>query len=150
MRKTRLLQLVLVAALACTALGASDRFNDLGHKIMCPCGCDEILVECNHVGCPDSTRMIGELHSQLDAGVGDRPILNWFMDKYGPTVLAAPMRGGWFDGMAWVTPFAVFAFAILGAAFMVRRWRRPVPSPTRAMNAKADPLRDRIRKETEY
>jgi len=147
---TRILQLVFIAALAVTAIGATDRFNDLGHKIMCPCGCTEILVECNHMGCPDSTRMIGELHQQMDSGLGDRPILNWFMEKYGPTVLAAPMRGG-FDNIAWITPFAVLGLSTLGVTFLIRKWRvKTVAAPSQATNAPFDPMREKIRKETEY
>ncbi len=40
----------------CFTLGATDagsRFNDLGHRMVCPCGCAQLLGECNHVGCPD-------------------------------------------------------------------------------------------------
>ena len=45
-------------------MGAGDetaRFNQLGHKMMCKCGCNQILLECNHVGCEYSERMRGEL-----------------------------------------------------------------------------------------
>src|SRR5262249_42568153 len=39
------------------------RFQRLGGKIMCSCGCAEMLLQCNHVGCPNSDRMIRELHA---------------------------------------------------------------------------------------
>jgi cytochrome c-type biogenesis protein CcmH len=146
---TRILQLVLVATLACTTLAATSRFDDLNHKLMCTCGCNELLGECNHVGCPDAPGLLTDLHAQMDAGLGDRPILNYFAAKYGPTVLAAPMRGG-FDDVAWITPFAVLALATFGVALLIRRWRKPVAAPTAATNAPFDPIRDRIRKETEY
>jgi len=41
-------------------MGAGDdgaRFNSLGHRLMCVCGCNQILLECNHVGCTYSDRM---------------------------------------------------------------------------------------------
>ena len=44
----------LIVACAGTLLGAngdSARFTDLGHRMMCVCGCNQILLECNHVGC---------------------------------------------------------------------------------------------------
>ena len=67
----RALQLLLVLVAAFTLLGAAKpsatRFNTLGHELVCPCGCGEILLECNHVGCPDSDRMIGELQARGDA-----------------------------------------------------------------------------------
>jgi cytochrome c-type biogenesis protein CcmH/NrfF len=153
MRKTRILQLVFVAALACTALGASDpnaRLNDLSHKMMCTCGCNELLGECNHMGCPDAPGLLADLHSQLDNGLGDRPILNYFAAKYGPTVLAAPMRGG-FDDVAWIMPFAALFFATLGVGLLIRKWRvKTVAAPTQAANEPFDAVRERIRKETEY
>jgi cytochrome c-type biogenesis protein CcmH len=152
MRKARMLQLVLIAALACTTLGAASdaRFNDLSHKMMCTCSCNELLGECNHMGCPDAPGLLADLHTQMDAGLGDRPILNYFAAKYGPTVLAAPMRGG-FDDVAWITPFAVLALATLGVALLIRKWRvKTVTAPADAVNAPFDPVRDRIRKETEY
>lgn len=40
------------------SLGASDagsRYVDLDHRLMCTCGCAEVLGECNHVGCTSST-----------------------------------------------------------------------------------------------
>ena len=48
----------VVCLLAVVMLGAdpSSRFNKLGHEMMCACGCGQMLLECNHVGCPDSDR----------------------------------------------------------------------------------------------
>ena len=40
---------------------------NLGHKLMCKCGCNQILLECNHVGCSYSTKM----RDQLMAGLTD-------------------------------------------------------------------------------
>ncbi|HEY0264274.1 MAG TPA: cytochrome c-type biogenesis protein CcmH [Granulicella sp.] len=138
-------------------MGASSdptaRFNNIGHKMMCVCSCGQILLECNHVGCPDSARMINELRDQLTSGGTDTSIFNWFAAKYGPTVLAAPIRGG-FDTVAWVVPIALFLLATIGTAFVVRAWRqRSTPAPALVAgpgNPAADALRERIRRETEY
>jgi len=46
------------------------RFNSLGHKMICACGCNQILLECNHVGCPLSDGM----RNELAAALGDIPI----------------------------------------------------------------------------
>jgi cytochrome c-type biogenesis protein CcmH len=136
--------------------------DKLGHQLMCPCGCAEILVECNHVGCPDSSRMIAELHAKIDGSASAPPggdpntntsILLWFSEKYGATVLAAPLRGG-FDNVAWIAPFAVFFLATIGTAVTIRLWKlrggnRPAPAVLPG-NAAADALRERIRRETQY
>ncbi|WP_263370645.1 cytochrome c-type biogenesis protein CcmH [Granulicella cerasi] len=157
---TRLLQLVLVLFTGITMLGAGapspSTFNTIGHKLMCPCGCGEILLECNHVGCPDSDRMIGELRQQLSTGIGETGVLNWFAAKYGPTVLAAPIRGG-FDVVAWIVPFAVLLAGLIAVFFVVRLWKQRQQPLAEAGAAHAPPLndeqaalRERIRRETEY
>ena len=156
---------IFVCLLAVTMLGAnasmdpSARFGRIGHNLMCVCSCGQVLVECNHVGCPDSKRMIGELKDQIGdgtAGTGlaaDSQILNWFAAKYGATVLAAPIRGG-FDNVAWIIPIALFLFATLGTAYMVRLWtaRRPAMAGGATMSGPVvdDSLRERIRRETEF
>ncbi|MGI4831418.1 MAG: cytochrome c-type biogenesis protein [Janthinobacterium lividum] len=157
MRK-RLSQLVLICFVAFTMLGAgtpSTRFDKLGHKLMCPCSCAEILLECNHVGCPDSSGMIAEMHNQMDAGMADSNILAWFAAKYGSTVLASPMRGG-FDLVAWVVPFAVLALGLTGIVFLLRLWQRrhahavlTTPASTAGFHP-TDGVRDRIRRETTF
>ena len=151
----RWMQACAVCLLAVVMLGAdaSSRFNRVGHQMMCVCGCGQILLECNHVGCPDSDRMIGELRAQVGGGGTDTSIMNWFAAKYGATVLAAPIRGG-FDNVAWITPFAVFLLATVGVGFLIRMWRlrsgQYVPVNAAGPDIGGDALRERIRRETEY
>ncbi|MBS1821194.1 MAG: cytochrome c-type biogenesis protein CcmH [Acidobacteria bacterium] len=157
MNSRRWFQGAAVCLLALIMLGAdsNNRFGRLGHQMMCVCGCGQILLECNHVGCPDSDRMIGELRNQLASGTGDTAVLNWFSAKYGPTVLAAPIRGG-FDNAAWIAPAAVFLLAIVGTGVLISIWRKRT-GPRAALagmpasdTPQQDSLRDRIRRETEY
>ncbi|HEY6337396.1 MAG TPA: cytochrome c-type biogenesis protein CcmH, partial [Candidatus Sulfotelmatobacter sp.] len=87
--------------------GAGDpatRFTELGHQLMCICSCNQILLECNHVGCPDSDGMRNELMAQVMRGDSDSLVSQAFVQKYGPTVLAAPTTTG-FNRTAWVVPF---------------------------------------------
>lgn len=152
--KSKSIQLLIVFALALITIGAADtgsRFNTIGHKMVCTCGCGQILLECNHVGCPNSSGMIDELRQQLGSGAGDTSIFNAFVAKYGPTVLAAPIRGG-FDNAAWIVPITVFLLAILGTAFLIRHWRGKhlVPAGGPGSTLPADAMRDRIRRETEF
>ncbi|AFL88405.1 uncharacterized protein involved in biosynthesis of c-type cytochromes [Terriglobus roseus DSM 18391] len=149
--------MVLLFTVALVTIGAgdtTDKFSSIGHKMVCVCGCGQILLECNHVGCPDSDRMIGELRNKVAGGGSDTSIFNWFVAKYGPTVLAAPIRGG-FDNAAWIVPVVVFILAIVGTAFLIRRWKGrhmlAVPGGAPSMPfAGSDAVRDRIRRETEY
>jgi cytochrome c-type biogenesis protein CcmH len=120
----RVAQAGLLAIAICFSLGATDagsRYTDLNHRLMCTCGCAEILGECNHVGCPNSTGELNELKDGIAAGQSDKEILNSFVGKYGAVVLAAPTGHG-FDVVAWIAPFAVFAAALLGTILLIRRW----------------------------
>jgi len=151
----RWMQASLVCLLAVVMLGAdpSSRFNKVGHEMICTCGCGQVLLECNHVGCPVSPVMINELHAQMDGGGSDTLILNWFAAKYGATVLAAPIRGG-FDNVAWIAPMAAFLLATVGLGFLIRMWTvrsgRRVPVSAAGPGVGGDALRERIRRETEY
>lgn len=152
----RAVQLILVVVVAFTMLGASDpsaRFTRLGHDMMCTCGCAEILLECNHVGCTSSTAEIADLQSQLDAGASDKAVFKFFTAKYGPTVLAEPIRGG-FDDVAWIGPFAFLLLGIAVVLLLLRYWKRRHdrlgPPPPDAPIPDAAALRDRIRNETKY
>jgi cytochrome c-type biogenesis protein CcmH len=146
---------IVVAVAVIVGLGATDtagRFNDLGHKMMCTCGCAQVLLECNHVGCTTSTQMRAELQSQLATGNNDSLILQSFVQRYGATVLAAPGTSG-FDLIAWIMPFAVSLLALIGTVYLVRNWARQTRlAPTggarlETLNAQ-DEMRERIRRET--
>src|SRR5271154_692701 len=151
----RWMQAGLVCLLAVVILGAdpSARFNKIGHEMICTCGCGQILLECNPVGCPVSPVMIQELHAQMDGGGPDASILNWFAAKYGATVLASPIRGG-FDNVAWIAPISVFLLATVGLGFLIRLWTRksgrPLAVSAAGPDVSDDALRERIRRETEY
>jgi cytochrome c-type biogenesis protein CcmH/NrfF len=154
---TRAVECTLLSIVICFSLGASDassRFNDLGHRMMCTCGCAQLLGECNHVGCPESGRMRDELSAAIASGLSDKQILDGFAAKYGATVLAAPTTKG-FDLVAWIAPFAVFAAALLGTILLIRRWGGLGGKPQAATVATVptDPAEQerlaRIRRETD-
>ena len=151
----RMLQVGTLAIVALLFLGAGDidrRFNALGHGMICACGCNQILLECNHVGCQYSDRMRGELQQMLGNGMSDEAVMQAFVLKYGNTILAAPTTSG-FNLVAWVIPFLVLGSATFFAAILVRRWRSgkdPLPAPAAGMSAAAlDHFREQARRETE-
>lgn len=151
------IQSSLLIAIVVTMLGAvHSQYERVGGKLMCACGCGQMLLECNHLGCPDSPGMIQELRQQVASGASDKAILAFFAAKYGPTVLAAPIRGG-FDDVAWIMPFGIFVAAIAGTLVIVWVWKRrqlATVEPTLQIPPNVNPhetaLRERIRRETEY
>ncbi len=154
-RTTRLIQaaaLVLAAVLLVSA-GPSDetRVNALGHQMMCMCGCNQILAECNHVGCSYSSKMMGQIREAVARGDSDTAIKKMMVDEYGTVVLAAPTTKG-FDIVAWITPFVIFLLALGAVVVVIRTWKRrsaPVPAVSPAAPELIDSYRELARKETE-
>ena len=150
------MQTLLLCAFVFAFLGASDpatRFNEIGHQMMCICGCNQILLECNHVGCPDSDGMRNELMTALSRGDSDSLVEQSFVQKYGPTVLAAPTTTG-FDRTAWIVPFVALALGLSIVVLVIRAWKnRPAPAIADGLRpvpgAELDQFRDQARKETD-
>jgi cytochrome c-type biogenesis protein CcmH len=151
-RLYRFSQLGLVVLLVIFTLGSADtsvRYNDLSHKLMCTCGCGQILGECNHFGCPDSPVELAELQTALNQGKGDTAILEAFQAKYGATVLASPMFTK-FNIAAWFVPPGVLLLGILATIALVRKWKlRTVATPAPSQVQGFDRIREQIRKDTE-
>ncbi|HZQ90479.1 MAG TPA: cytochrome c-type biogenesis protein CcmH [Terriglobales bacterium] len=124
-KNKKLAAVAAVALLLVLTMGAGDdatRFNSLGHRMICACGCNQILLECNHVGCTYSDRMRNELSTALTRGDSDDLVLQGFVQKYGATVLSAPTTTG-FNRVAWIMPFAVLAAGTWLAVMFARRWQ---------------------------
>ena len=151
----RLLQIaaiVLAAALLVSA-GPSDdtRVNTLGHQMMCMCGCNQILAECNHVGCSYSTKMLAQVRQAVLRGDSDAAIKKMMVEEYGTVVLAAPTTKG-FDIVAWIMPFVIFLLALGAVVVVIRTWKRrsaPAPAVSPASPEVIDSYRELARKETE-
>jgi cytochrome c-type biogenesis protein CcmH/NrfF len=151
-----MLHALIVTAAVFLFMGAGDdsaRFKDLGHRMMCACGCSQILLECNHVGCTYSDKMRDQLQAALDKGNNDDLILQGFVQEYGPTVIAAPTATG-FNRVAWIMPFLVLALGIAFAVHIVRSWKnRPEPALADGIvippSSELDEFRRKARKETD-
>ena len=155
------LRRALHCGLLCLAVfafaGAGDpatRFNELGHQLMCICSCNQILLECNHVGCPDSDGMRNELMAAVTRGDSDSLVEQSFVQKYGPTVLAAPtdyrLRPHRMDHALRRAGRSASAIVIL----VVRAWKnRPAPALADGLRpvhgAELDQFREQARKETD-
>ena len=169
----RLAELLLLGYAVIMLLGADAkeaRFQRLGDKIMCSCGCTEMLLKCNHVGCPNSDRMIRELHaltgtlggtgtggpdsgqvSGIEEQSDDEAVLNWFRRTWGVTAVVEPATHG-LELWAWILPPAALALGLFVSILVIRNWRRRAPRAAPA-DTELDPylasLRDQARRETE-
>ena len=148
--------LLLLCAAVFALLGAGDpatRFTDIGHKMMCICGCNQILLECNHVGCPLSDGMRNELMAAVSRGDSDSLVEQAFVQKYGPTVLAAPTTKG-FDRAAYIVPPVVLIIGFGLIVLVIRSWKnRPAPAIADGLKPLRGPeleqFRDQARRETD-
>jgi cytochrome c-type biogenesis protein CcmH/NrfF len=153
--KARFVHILVIAAVAFAMLGAQTdqraRYTKLGHALMCECGCGQILLECNHVGCTVSDKMAKQLRSMIDSGQSDDQIKDAFVQEYGVVVLAAPTNKG-FDRVAWIMPFVVFGLGILAVVYVVRTWksRQTAAAISTSAPEEMDTMRRRAREETDF
>lgn len=126
-------RLTLVCA-ACVGIAAAlvplhvdaqktDRAKALGAKLMCMCGCGQILTQCNHINCPSSAPMLKELDAHVATGEADDLIIQDFVQEYGEKVLSAPPSRG-FNSIAWYIPGAAFVIGLGIVVTLIRLWRQ--------------------------
>ena len=150
----RIIRLLLLPCMALLLMGADNqeaRYQNIGGKIMCTCSCAQMLLKCNHVGCPNSDQMIRELRANVASTRNDEQILNWFRTNWGVTAVVEPSTHG-FELLAWVLPAAGLGLGLLLVIILIRNWRlRPVPiaAADRNLDPQLEALRARARKETE-
>jgi len=141
----------------------SDRAKVLGEKLMCMCGCGQILTQCNHINCPSSGPMLKELDAHVAKGEADDLIIQDFVQEYGEKVLSAPPSHG-FNSIAWYIPGAAFVLGLGIVVVVIRMWRQrdidrlaaasagPSPAATAAtelLNAQRERARRQADRETD-
>jgi cytochrome c-type biogenesis protein CcmH/NrfF len=150
-RAVRSLILPLMAVLLMGADNQEARYQKLGGKIMCTCGCAEMLLQCDHVGCPNSERMTHELRANVQTMSNDEQVLDWFRSTWGVVAVVEPRTHG-FELLAWILPVAGLGLGLLLVILLLRTWKmRPAPIAAADLNLAPDleALRDRARRETE-
>jgi len=100
----------------------TDRAKRLGGKLMCMCGCGQVLTQCNHINCPMSGPEMKELDARIGSGDSDDLIMQAFVQEYGEAVLASPPAKG-FNALAWYLPGIAFAIGLGIVTLAIRQWR---------------------------
>jgi cytochrome c-type biogenesis protein CcmH len=101
----------------------TERAKVIGAKLMCMCGCGQILTQCNHINCPSSAPMIKEVDQHVASGEADNLIVQDFIQEYGEKVLSAPPSTG-FNSIAWYIPGVAFAIGLGIVITLIRLWRQ--------------------------
>jgi len=108
----------------------TDRAKQIGGKFMCMCGCNQVLTQCNHVGCTVSASMLKELDGWVARGDSETVITSAFVQEFGTKVYAEPPKSG-LSLVAWSLPSIYLLLGTLIVIFVIWRWR------SRAMQAAA-------------
>jgi cytochrome c-type biogenesis protein CcmH/NrfF len=122
----------------------TDRAKQIGGKFMCMCDCNQVLTQCNHVGCTMSAAMLKELDQAVARDASEDAITQMFVQEFGTRVYAEPPKSG-LSLVAWVMPFVYLLIGALLVVFVISRWRRrPVPLPESAENRAAGKIAPEI------
>jgi len=147
----RLIAAVFTGLLLFLGAGDNGRVDRIGHQVICMCGCNQVLLECNHLGCPYLSRMKQELTAAVERGDSDSAITQFFVQTYGTLVLAAPTNRG-FNRVAWLMPYLALPVGITLVVLIVWIWRkRPIRVHASVPAARKEELahfREQARKET--
>jgi len=105
-----------------------DRAKQIGGKFMCMCGCNQVLTQCNHVGCTTSASMLKELDGWVARGDSETVITSAFVQEFGTKVYAEPPKFG-LSLVAWSLPTVYLLLGTLLVIFVIWRWRLRALAP---------------------
>ena len=128
---------VAMAPLMIAPAGAqqlTDQAKKIGGKFMCMCGCNQVLTECNHVGCSTSASMLKELNQALANGGTEDSITQAFLQEFGTKVYAEPPKSG-FSMVAWAMPTVYLVLGTVLVVFVISRWRKRPPAEANVAGA---------------
>ncbi|MBI2917401.1 MAG: cytochrome c-type biogenesis protein CcmH [Chloroflexi bacterium] len=117
---TTLPLLFLLATCTQKPLTFEERALALDRRIMCPvCPGETIDQTQAEIG----KQMRALVREKLREGWSDQQVLDYFADRYGPSILAAPPKGG-FSALAWIAPPVGVALGLVLLGLVLRAMRR--------------------------
>ena len=114
--------LAMIVLVCWSLLHAEDRArsSSISKRILCTCGCREVLSECSHRACARKPPMMQEISAAIAKGKNDQQILDQMSAEYGADILLVPSFRG-FDTMLWIAPIALGFLAVGGTLIAQRR-----------------------------
>ena len=100
---------------------AERRASALNKSIMCPVCPGESIDQSQN---PLAAQMRAIVDEKLALGWSEREIKDFFVERYGPSVLMEPPSAG-FGIAAWIVPPLAFALAI-ASLYLTLRWMRRI------------------------
>jgi len=142
------LAMTALVALACTGSASSDvpeleqQAYSLNQAIMCPVCPGESIDQSQN---PLAVQMRAMVIDKLATGWSDQQIKDFFVERYGPSVLMAPPTDG-ISLAAWIVPPATMLGAVI-ALLLALRWMRRSQAPDIATGGEKSALTTGERKE---
>ncbi|HUK29980.1 MAG TPA: cytochrome c-type biogenesis protein CcmH [Candidatus Acidoferrum sp.] len=142
-----------IAVIPAARAQQTDHAKKLGLKLMCMCGCGQVLVQCNHINCPSSAPMLKELDDRIARSESDDLVVQDFIQEYGIAVLSSPPNKG-FNRVAWILPGFAFAAGLGFVVLVISHWRKRVPAQqphVKVANSKvSDEMLARVREQARH
>ena len=104
--------------------GDAARLQALTSKMLCNCGCGEVLAECSHKECKTKVGLRQEIAAEIELGKTDEKILDDMGARHGAAILLTPTFRG-FNTLLWIVPIALSLVGVGVVIFLHKRSGRP-------------------------
>ena len=112
----KLMMVIVLVPLALALDTDAPRVRSLAAKMLCNCGCGDVLSECSHAECKARGPLKQEIAAAIQQGKTDDQILESLGARYGATILRTPPFRG-FDMLLWIVPIGGAVLALAGFAW---------------------------------
>lgn len=97
-------------------------FRRVSNRLLCQCGCNYMVLSCNHLDCSSATYIRKTIRTSLAAGKAEDEIVASFVEQYGAKILPEPPKKG-FSWMAWVMPFLGLVLGGGAVSYVLWYWK---------------------------
>ncbi len=124
------------------------KMEEVASRLSCYCGtCPHLVV--TQCGCGTAEQIKVAVQKMIDSGMSSDQIVQWYVNKYGQTVLAAPPKSG-FNLTAWLLPFLGFLFgSVLLVVYLKKQKVENAPKQPEAVQETTGRYRAELERELE-
>ena len=97
-------------------------YRRVSNRLLCQCGCNYMVLSCNHLDCPSATYIRKTSKTSLADGMSEDAIVANFVEQYGAQILPEPPLKG-FGWMAWIMPFLALLLGGGGVSYVLWQWK---------------------------